>query len=112
MMLDGFHVRNGFRERLVTKLNKRGYHGKKAGGPACLGGGRDVRCCGGKATPEWQHGNVDFRREGRKTLGTGRRVSGGGGLRSVDGKGPRPMYQDAACGVLTHWWWPFHFRTE
>ena len=46
MMLDGFRVRNGFRERLVTKLKERGYHGRKAGGPACLGGGRDVRGCG------------------------------------------------------------------
>ena len=40
MMLDGFQVRNGFRERLVTKLKERGYHGRKAGG------GRDVRGCG------------------------------------------------------------------
>jgi len=40
MMLDGFRVRNGFRERLVTKLKERGYHGRKAGGPACLGGAR------------------------------------------------------------------------
>jgi len=37
-MLDGFRVRNGFRERLVTNLKKRGYHGRKAGGPGCLGG--------------------------------------------------------------------------
>jgi len=36
-MLEGFRVRNGFRERLVTKLKERGYHGRKAGGPACLG---------------------------------------------------------------------------
>jgi len=39
LMLDGFRARNGFRERLVTKLTERGYHGRKAGGPACLGGG-------------------------------------------------------------------------
>ena len=38
-MLDGFRVRNGFRERLVTKLKERDYHGRKAGWPACLGGG-------------------------------------------------------------------------
>jgi len=30
-MLDGFRVRNGLRERLVTKLNEGGYHGRKAG---------------------------------------------------------------------------------
>jgi len=46
VMLDGFRVRNRFRERLVTKLKEREYHGRKAGGPACLGGGRDVRGCG------------------------------------------------------------------
>jgi len=46
VMLDRFRVRNGFRERLVTKLKERGYHGTKAGGPACLRGGRDVRGCG------------------------------------------------------------------
>ena len=39
MMLDWFRVRNGFRERLVTKLKERGYHGRKPGGLACLGGG-------------------------------------------------------------------------
>jgi len=32
VMLDGFRVRNGFRERLVTKLKEREYHGRKAGG--------------------------------------------------------------------------------
>ena len=34
----GFRMRNGFRERLVTGLNKRGYHGKNAGGRASAGG--------------------------------------------------------------------------
>ena len=37
--MEGFWVRNGFRERLVKQLKERGYHGRKAGGPACLGGG-------------------------------------------------------------------------
>jgi len=37
-MLDRFKVRNRFRERLVTKLNKRGYLGRKGGGQACQGG--------------------------------------------------------------------------
>jgi len=32
VMLVGFRMRNGFRERLVTGLKERGYHGKKAGG--------------------------------------------------------------------------------
>ena len=45
VMLDGFRVRNGFRERLVTKLKERGYYGRNAGGRGCLGGGRDVRGC-------------------------------------------------------------------
>ena len=43
MMLEGFWVRNRFRERLVTGLKKRGYHERKAGRWACLGGGWDVR---------------------------------------------------------------------
>jgi len=38
VMLDGFRVRNAFKERLVTKLKVRGYHERKAGGQACLGG--------------------------------------------------------------------------
>jgi len=32
VMLVGFRIRNGFRERLVTGLKESGYHGKKAGG--------------------------------------------------------------------------------
>jgi len=39
VMLDRFQVRNRFRERLQTKLKERGYHGREAGGPACLVGG-------------------------------------------------------------------------
>jgi len=31
VMLVGFQMSNGFRERLVTGLKVRGYHGKKAG---------------------------------------------------------------------------------
>jgi len=31
VMLVGFRMRNGFRERLVTGLKERGYQGKKAG---------------------------------------------------------------------------------
>jgi len=34
------------------------------------GVGRDVRGWGGKASAEQQHGNEDFRCEGRKRLGT------------------------------------------
>ena len=38
VMLVGFRMRNGFRERLVTGLKERGYHGKKAGGWGYRGG--------------------------------------------------------------------------
>ena len=39
LMLVGFRMRNGFRERLVTGLKERGYHRKKAGGRGYRGGG-------------------------------------------------------------------------
>jgi len=38
VMLVGFQMRNGFRERLVTGLHERGYQGKKAGGRGYFGG--------------------------------------------------------------------------
>jgi len=38
VILVGFRMRNGFRERLVTGLKERGYHGKKAGGQGNRGG--------------------------------------------------------------------------
>jgi len=38
VMLVGFRMRNGFRERLVTRLKERGYHGKKAGWRGYRGG--------------------------------------------------------------------------
>jgi len=38
VMLVGFRMRNGFKERLVTELRDRGYHGKKAGGRGNRGG--------------------------------------------------------------------------
>ena len=38
LMLVGFRMRNGFRERLVTELKERGYHGKKAGRRGYRGG--------------------------------------------------------------------------
>jgi len=38
VMLVGFWMRNGFRERLVTGLMERGYDGKKAGGRGYHGG--------------------------------------------------------------------------
>jgi len=59
MMLDGFRVRNGFRERLVTKLKQRVYHGRKAGGPACLGRGPGCerwRLKGIRRTAAWERG--------------------------------------------------------
>ena len=44
VMLVGFRMRNGFRERLVTGLKERGYQGKKARGPGYRGGrpGREM----------------------------------------------------------------------
>jgi len=39
-------------------------------------------------------------------------VGGGGCLRHLEAKGPRPMHTDAACGVRTYWRRPFHFQTE
>jgi len=42
VMLVGFWMRNGFRERLVTGLKERGYHGKKAGGRGYRGGRPEV----------------------------------------------------------------------
>jgi len=38
VMLVGFRMRNGFRERLVIGLKERGYHGKKAGRQSYRGG--------------------------------------------------------------------------
>ena len=38
VMLMRFRMRNGFRERLVTGLKERGYHGKMAGGREYPGG--------------------------------------------------------------------------
>ena len=38
VMLVGFQMRNGFRERLVTGLKERGYHGKKSAGRGYRGG--------------------------------------------------------------------------
>ena len=38
VMLEGFWVRNGFTERLVTKLEERWYHGREGGGQACQEG--------------------------------------------------------------------------
>jgi len=37
VMLVGFRMRNGFRERLVTGLKERGYHGRTGGGRAYRG---------------------------------------------------------------------------
>ena len=78
VMLVGFRMRNGFRERLVTGLKERGYHGKKAGGRAYQGGGgRKERCRGRQKSPKGQHGNGCIGSEGMKRLGAGGRVSGG-----------------------------------
>ena len=38
VMLVGFRMRNGFRERLVRGLKERGYYGKTAGEQGYLGG--------------------------------------------------------------------------
>jgi len=50
VMLVGFRMRNGFRERLLTGLKERGYHGKKAGGRGYRGGGREERGRGRKTS--------------------------------------------------------------
>jgi len=58
-MLDGFPVRNGFIDRLVTKLEEREYHGRKAGGPGCLGGGpgcERLRLKAFRRTAAWERG--------------------------------------------------------
>jgi len=77
VMLVGLRMRNGFRERLVTGLKERGYHGKKAGGRTYRGGGRMERCCSRKTSAKWQHGNRCIGSEGMKRQGAGGRVSGG-----------------------------------
>ena len=70
-------MRNGCRERLVTGLKEREYHGKKAGGQGYRGGGREERCHGCKTSAKGQHGNRCIGSEGMKRLGAGGRVSGG-----------------------------------
>jgi len=77
VMLVGFQMRNGFRERLVTGLKERGYHGKKAGRRGYQGGGQEKRCRGCKQSAKGQHGNRCIGSEGMKRLGTGGRVSVG-----------------------------------
>jgi len=77
VMLVGFWMRNGFRERLVTGLKETGYHGKKAGGQGIGGGGREEKCHGHKTSGKGQHGNGCIGSESMKRLGTGGRVSGG-----------------------------------
>jgi len=60
VMFVGFRMRYGFRERLVTGLKERAYHGKKAGGRGYRGGkpggemlrSHDVRK---RAAWEWVH---------------------------------------------------------
>jgi len=59
VMLHGFRVRNGYREEVVTKLKERVYHGRRAGGPACLGGGagcETLRLKGVRRTAAWERG--------------------------------------------------------
>jgi len=46
VMLVGFRMRNGFRERMVMWLKVCGYHGKKAGEGLIWGGGQEERCRG------------------------------------------------------------------
>jgi len=70
VMLVGFRMRNGFRERLVAGLKERGYHGKKAGGWGYRGGRpggemswpQDVRK---RAAWEWVHWERRYEEVGR-----------------------------------------------
>jgi len=117
VMLVGFQMRNGFRERLVTGLKERRYHGKKAGGRGYRRGGREERCRGLKMSAKGQHGNGCIGSEGMKRLGTGSRVSERwlrqGGVKCVrTHKGRRPMRRDTGFCIRSHWTRPFHFRTE
>jgi len=77
VILVGFRMRNGFRERLVTGLKERGYNGRKAGRQAYRGGGQKERCRGCKTSTKGQHANRCIGSEGMKRLGAGGRVSGG-----------------------------------
>jgi len=77
VMLVGFRMRNGFRERLVTGLKESGYHGKKADRWGYRAGGREERCRCRKTSTKGQHGNGCIGSEGMKRLGAGGRVSGG-----------------------------------
>ena len=59
VMLEGFRMRNGFRERLVMKLTQRVYHWRKAGGRVCLG--QELGCDrlwlkGIRRTAAWERG--------------------------------------------------------
>jgi len=95
----------------VTKLKERGYHGRKAGGPAGLGGGARMSEVAVERRP--QNGSMATWTLGAKG-GRGCAQQGGflwgGGLRRLDAKGPHPIHPDAACGVRAHWRRPFHFR--
>ena len=104
-------MRNEFRERLVTKLKEREYHGRKAGGWVWLGGAgmwevaveRRPQKGSMRSWPLGAKGGKGWALEGELL---------GGGLRCLDGKGPPPLHPDAANGVQMHSRRPFHFQTE
>jgi len=58
VMLVGFWMRNGFRERLLRGLKQRGYHGKKAGGRAY----REGRPEGERSRPQEVHKRAAWER--------------------------------------------------
>jgi len=70
VILVGFRMRNGFRERLVTGLKKRGYHGKRAGRRAYRGGrpgGEMSRLQDVRKRPAWErvHWERRYKEAGR-----------------------------------------------
>ena len=72
----GYWMRNGFREKLVTGLKHRGYHGKKACRQTYPGGGQKERCRDRKTSAKG-HGNGCIGSKEMMGLGARGRVSGG-----------------------------------
>jgi len=116
-ILVGFRMRNGFRERLVTGLKERGYHGKQAGGRGYRGerpGGEMSRPQDVRKRVAWEGLDCEQRYEDAGRWGKSiRGVAAPGGVKCVRRqKGPRPMRPDGQESVRTHWTRPFHIWTE
>jgi len=107
VMLVGFRMRNGFRERLVTGLKERGYHGKTSGGRGYRGGrpGRQMLrpqdVCK-RVTWERVHWERRYEEAGRWGLSMSG-VAAPGGVKCVRTQNvPRPMCPDVQVSVRTH----------